>query len=337
MTVSTKPTQQVAPGIHRLVLPLWGGELPEVNVYAIENGSDLMLVDAGYDSDLAREALTEQLASFGAKAADVKCLFITHMHFDHYGLSRDFNGPATRLIALGDPVSGTPFDRRTMAPEQIRAWFEANGVRDTEMPAWGRYRDAGYRPPDLLVEDGSHIQWGRYAFTVIWTPGHARGHACLLSSGGEFLFTGDHVLEHISPHIGLTFDDGGDPLGDYLASLERVAELPARLALPGHGEPFSPLQNRVASLAAHHRERSAEIQQALAREEQTAWDVAQQVTWLNDSQGWRQLDSFGRVMAVSETLAHLRHLERLASVTSRTERSRHLYAAAAQSPVHEEK
>ena len=55
-----------------------------------------------------------------------------------------------------------------------------------------------------------------------------------------------------------------DPLGDYLASLERTIELAPRVALPGHGEPIEDPVARAREIVEHHRVRLDETAAALA-------------------------------------------------------------------------
>ena len=42
-------------------------------------------------------------------------------------------------------------------------------------------------------------------------------------------------------------------MGDYMASLDRLAREPWDLALPGHGEPIDDPSARIAELVAHRR------------------------------------------------------------------------------------
>ncbi len=78
---------------------------------------------------------------------------------------------------------------------------------------------------------------------MLETPGHAPSHVCLFQPERRLLISGDHVLGRIS----LYFDYGWtpDPIGEFLASLDRVDQLDARLALSGHGKPFIDVHGHV--------------------------------------------------------------------------------------------
>ena len=67
-------------------------------------------------------------------------------------------------------------------------------------------------------------------------PGHADGQLTLLRDG--VLIAADHLLDPISPAVGLWPASRPDPLGDYLDSLRRTIELGPTISYGGHGEPI---------------------------------------------------------------------------------------------------
>jgi glyoxylase-like metal-dependent hydrolase (beta-lactamase superfamily II) len=81
----TEPgTFEVAPGIYRIPLPLPNDGLRAVNVYALTDGDDLMLIDSGWAIADARDVLDRGLDALGASARDVRRILVTHVHRDHY-------------------------------------------------------------------------------------------------------------------------------------------------------------------------------------------------------------------------------------------------------------
>ena len=94
-----------------------------------------------------------------------------------------------------------------------------------------------------------------------------------------------------------------DPLGDYLASLQRTIDLAPRIVYPGHGEPIHDPAGRARELITHHRERLDVAQAALGPEPRTGYDAS------FDLFG-RTLSSGARRFAVAETLSHLERLRR---------------------------
>jgi glyoxylase-like metal-dependent hydrolase (beta-lactamase superfamily II) len=75
---------QVASGIYRVPLPLPGEALRAVNVYVIEDGDGLFLIDLGQYLSGASEALESALGFIGHDLSDVRECFVTHIHRDHY-------------------------------------------------------------------------------------------------------------------------------------------------------------------------------------------------------------------------------------------------------------
>jgi glyoxylase-like metal-dependent hydrolase (beta-lactamase superfamily II) len=134
---------------------------------------------------------------------------------------------------------------------------------------------------------------------VLELPGHADGHLCLARDG--VIVSGDHLLDPISPAVGLYPDSRPDPLGDYLASLGRTIELAPRLALPGHGEPLTDPVGRARALVEHHRVRLEETAAALGAEPRTGYDVSFALFGA-------ELAPAARRFAVAETLSHLERL-----------------------------
>jgi glyoxylase-like metal-dependent hydrolase (beta-lactamase superfamily II) len=152
--------------------------------------------------------------------------------------------------------------------------------------------------PDRLLEDGDPVD----GLEVVWTPGHSPGHLCLYDRQRRVLFSGDHVLEHISPNI--AWYEGRDALGEYLGSLDKVAQLDVDLIVPSHGSPFSGLTEWVRKTKEHHAERCQLIEQALERGPFTPHELVGEI--------WdRRLSAFHYRFAIFEVLAHLEHMRRL--------------------------
>src|ERR671915_367346 len=194
----------------------------------------------------------------------------------------------------------------------------AAGAGEAELPEYQQPDAPGGRridppaKPDREVSDGELIDLPGRKLRVIWTPGHSPGHICLHLEDAGRMFTGDHVLPRITPHIGLYPYDTPDvdPLGDYLESLSRVADIgaaAAAAALPAHEHRFSDIAARAGEIAEHHEERLSEVAGLLTDEPATLWDIASRMTWNVD---WSTMHPVMRRMATGEAAAHLRTLDR---------------------------
>jgi glyoxylase-like metal-dependent hydrolase (beta-lactamase superfamily II) len=72
-------------------------------------------------------------------------------------------------------------------------------------------------------------------------------------------------LESIIPNPGFyALDDPpGNGLADYMASVCKLAALPVRLVLPGHGRPFDGFTERIQAILREHEERLQAMRRAL--------------------------------------------------------------------------
>ncbi|MQA62446.1 MAG: MBL fold metallo-hydrolase, partial [Actinophytocola sp.] len=92
---------QVAPGVHRIPLPMPNDGLRAVNVYVIEDGDGVVLIDSGWEIDEAKEQLAGALGELGYELADVHRFLITHMHRDHYTMAVRLRREFGTRIVLG--------------------------------------------------------------------------------------------------------------------------------------------------------------------------------------------------------------------------------------------
>src|SRR5919108_4037288 len=91
----------VAPGVHRIPLPLPFDGLRAVNVYAIEGGDGLTLIDSGWALPAGRDQLERSLGRIGAGLPDIRRFLITHVHRDHYSLAGALRPVVGGSVALG--------------------------------------------------------------------------------------------------------------------------------------------------------------------------------------------------------------------------------------------
>jgi glyoxylase-like metal-dependent hydrolase (beta-lactamase superfamily II) len=172
-----------------------------------------------------------------------------------------------------------------------------------------RMRSTSDLVPDIMVDDGTTLTVEDRTVITAWTPGHTPGHVCYVLEEEGIVFSGDHVLPRISSHVGAYSRSEVDPLGDYTRSLQRMArDFPDVEVLPGHEYRFRGLTTRVPQALAHHAERLLEVHASVQRRAAaTAYEVARDITW---SRGWDATTGVLRRLAVAETVAHLRWLER---------------------------
>ena len=285
-------------GIRRVTLPL-PTRPDHVHSYLLPGDDGWTVVDTGLGLPDAKERWASELAEL---PGPVRQIVVTHFHPDHVGAAAD-------LVEL----TGAPVAQGRVDYEQCRLvwdgsdwtdvlddWFRRHGVPDEamreliEQGALWRPFIRFQRDPQLL-DPGDHVDGWR----AVAAPGHADGQLMLVRD--DVLVAADHVLDPISPTVGLWPRSRPDPLGDYLGALEATIALDARVALPGHGEPIHDPSARARALIAHHAERLAATAAALGDEPLTGYEVSFPLFG-------HDLKPAARRFAVAETLSHLERL-----------------------------
>ncbi|MEO9322948.1 MBL fold metallo-hydrolase [Nocardioides sp. C4-1] len=306
---------EVAPGIHRIPLPLPMDGLKAINVYTIQTDDGLTLIDGGWHIPLARDLLDASLRSIGSGFGDIERFLVTHVHRDHFTmatvLGRELgidvalgvgDKPALDLLNHSDELTENPFHevlRSAGADALVEKWRRLD-ADEGELPDLTQWQ----LPTTWL--DGDHaIAVGARTIDAVHTPGHTPGHFVFADRADELLFAGDHVLPTITPSIGFVVPPAPDPLADFMASLAKVRSLPDLRVLPAHG-PVAPSSHaRVDALLAHHEERLADSLAAVDAGGSTAYEVAEQLGWTRHLHAFDTLDWFNQGMAAMETKAHL--------------------------------
>jgi glyoxylase-like metal-dependent hydrolase (beta-lactamase superfamily II) len=302
---------EVAPGVHRIPLPLPNDGLKAVNVYAIADGEQVVLIDSGWAIDAAREMLTSGLRAVGYELRDVREFLVTHVHRDHYGQAVALRRTLGNQVSLGEGERATLDAINTDAARNQFSDLRAAGAGTLADELDGRRADidvAEWEYPDRWLTDGVDLPLQTRTLRVIATPGHTRGHVVFHDPTHELLFAGDHVLPHITPSIAVEANRPRSPLRNYLASLELVRALPDARLLPAHGPVTESVHERIEQLLAHHDERLTDSAHAVDAGASTTYEVARALPWTRRKTPFDDLDLFNRVLAVQETGAHLRVL-----------------------------
>ncbi|KOV97208.1 MULTISPECIES: MBL fold metallo-hydrolase [unclassified Streptomyces] len=315
-------------GVRSVRVPIPDNPLGHTLVYVVDTGRGPVLIDTGWDDPGSWDTLVAGLAACGTAVGEVHGVVITHHHPDHHGLSARVREASGAWVALHAADAAIVRRTRETRPER---WFSYMAAKLTAAGApeehvaplrTPRVRTLpGLSPalPDREIVPGELLDLPGRRLRAIWTPGHTPGHVCLhleeehparLPGHGR-LFSGDHLLPEISPHIGLYEDPDDatvtDPLGDYLDSLERIGRLTPAEVLPAHQHPFTDAPGRVRALLDHHESRLAGLL-ALLAEPLTPWQLAERMEW---NRPWPDIPHGSRTIAVSEAESHLRRLVKL--------------------------
>src|SRR4051812_14610608 len=321
MTVSGVEVAEVAPEVFRLALPLGIHGVPTVSAYLLRGDDADTLVDCGIavateepggaaERD-GTEAVTAALAAVGSSLERLERLLVTHAPIHPFGIAGELVRPSGAdpwmhpgtdldLAKYGDPDEAVDQRALMLADHGVygRELTEASeGLLDwmPVMPSIGR--------PSTFLEGGERFDAGGRTWEVVHTPGHSPGHVCLWDPQARLLCSGDHLLQIVSPPV--TFERGfeTDPMGSYLASLERVRNLAPDLVLPGHGAPFRDGARRAEAIAAGKRRRLTQVRDLVTARPRTVPELTA------DLFGSARLTGAQRHFVMAEILAYLAYHE----------------------------
>jgi glyoxylase-like metal-dependent hydrolase (beta-lactamase superfamily II) len=298
--------EKILPGAWRLRLPLpWPG-VPHCNAWALAAGPGIVLVDTGMHEPGSMAHLERALDQAGLKVEHVRLIVCTHAHVDHCGEAPPISERAGCEVWMHHAhVHHTDDDPEEALARRVEVAHQSGVPADTVQRWTERRRSvgsgrAGALRVDRELGEGDTVQTDLGSWRVVETPGHAPSHICLYQAEHRLLISGDHLLGRVS----LYFDTGytPDPVGEFLDSLAKAGRLDARLALAGHGRPFTDVGGHIAANRSLVQERIDAVQAAVDTP-RTAYEIAREVYG----------ERFTEVTAnwlLSKTLAWLTHLER---------------------------
>jgi glyoxylase-like metal-dependent hydrolase (beta-lactamase superfamily II) len=213
----------VAPGVW------WLSGTRGSNVFLVESGDALALVDSGFGSSL--DAIVAEVDRV-APGRTPTHLLLTHAHGDHAGAARTLRERYRLAVVAGAgdcivDASGEATLRPMAAPTP--PWHRlARRLRGRRTAA------AASRPtPVDVVIDAEREIAGLHA---VPTPGHTPGSVCYLLEDRDVAFVGDLVISHpdglARPLHFINHDDT-----QYLETLRSFAERAPEIGFAGHGPP----------------------------------------------------------------------------------------------------
>lgn len=146
----------------------------------------------------------------------------THVHWDHVGGHKYFpnfyaHGEELAWLNGAFPLSAETVREMVVDRCDLPEGFDVSGYTMFQ------------GVPTRVLKDGDTIDLGGRTVTVLHTPGHSPGHMCFWEADTGYLFTGDLVYKDTL----FAYYPSTDPVA-YLASLEKLAALPAKRIFPAH-------------------------------------------------------------------------------------------------------
>ena len=317
--------EEVLPGIFKIELPLPRNPLRSINSYVIVGEKRNLVIDTGMNRPECMEVLDRELSSIDIDLS-VTDVVVTHMHADHLGLAPHISHGKTKVFLGARDIEVIEGSRywKDMLSYAVRNGFPNQDPEEAIRKHPG-YKYGPLGPMDLHPLHGNEeFHVGDYDLRTIHTPGHTHGHMCLYDEKKKVLFSGDHILGDITPNISL-WEENGDPLLDYLNSLEMVKDLDVNITLPGHRSIIKDHRKRIDELIAHHHERAMEVQEIISDESMNAFEIASHMTWDLTIKEFDEFPIMQKWFATGEALAHIRYLENDGRIGSRIQGHAILY------------
>jgi recombination protein RecT len=257
---------------------------PGTNSYLVgDAASGFIVIDPGPDNAVHIERLWQAVHDAGSQIRAIVC---THSHPDHAPGAQPLQALCQQRGEDQPPILGLP-SAPTAAP------------------------DHAFRPDRALHDNECLTLTGANGIThtlrVIFTPGHAANHICLVLEEDALLFSGDHILNGSTTIV-------DPPDGDMSAYLDSLAKLDAAcarggigFALPAHGHVISNLRDAIARLTAHRLAREAKVLAALRADPQGNLD-----RWVARAYGDTPATAWSK--AKRSLLAHVERLRKLGMV-----------------------
>ncbi|HZH18091.1 MAG TPA: MBL fold metallo-hydrolase [Archangium sp.] len=211
------------------VFPLRTHTLPpatHTNAYVLGNG-ELLIVDPGADDEAEVSRLLDMVDGLAAEGHRVQAVVLTHHHGDHVGGVR---GVTERL--------------------KVPLWCHARTADRVDVPA------------ARLLEDGEVLELAGnppQRWRVLYTPGHAQGHLCLVDERTSAAVVGDMVASVGS----IVIDPPEGDMAEYLKQLARLRDWPVTTLHPSHGTAIPDGPGKLQEYLDHRAAREARIVEAV--------------------------------------------------------------------------
>lgn len=206
------------------------------NAYVLGNG-ELLVVDPGASDVKQYAKLLSLLSGLKSEGYRPVAVVLTHHHGDHIG------GARAVKERLGVPL-----------------WCHARTADRLDFPV------------ERLLEDGEVLELAGEVpqrWRVLHTPGHARGHVCLVDERSRSAVVGDMVAG-----VGtIVIDPPEGNMREYLVQLARLRDLPVTTLYPAHGSPIPDGPGKLQEYIHHRAQRESLILQAVPAEGATLAQV----------------------------------------------------------------
>ncbi len=303
--------EKVYENIYKNEIPLPNNPLRIINSYIITSDDKNLIIDSGFDHEACKEAFFDAVSKLNLDL-DNTYLLITHLHSDHSGLASKLSKEGIKLYA--GEIDGKMINR--MSKQEY--WDNFNNYKtifglDKDNITFDDHPGYKYCPKEEIdfipLNDGDTINIGEYSFDVVDIKGHTPGHIGLYEKNHKLFFSGDHILDRITPNIAFWGYEHGDILDIFLNNLNKINDYDIDIVFPAHRNIITDHQRRIKELKNHHNERLEEILKIVKENPKiTVRDVASKMNWQFRAKSFLDFPNPQKWFACGEAMTHLLHL-----------------------------
>jgi glyoxylase-like metal-dependent hydrolase (beta-lactamase superfamily II) len=230
---------QPMPGVRRILCNNPSPFTFKGTVSYIVGRGKVAIIDPGPDDPAHNAALLEAV-----RGETVTHIFVTHTHRDHSPGVPTIKKATGALVLAEGP-------HRPARPLHVGDGPRLESSNDTDFK------------PDRALADGEAVRGDGWTVEAITTPGHTANHMAYAFREADVVFSGDHVMAWSTPVV--SPPDGS--MGDYMASLQKLAKRSEQVYFPGHGGVVRNAPRFVAAYILHRKAREASILNRLSKGE----------------------------------------------------------------------
>lgn len=298
--------REVFPKIYLNEIPLPNNPLKALNSYIFVSDKRNLIIDTGFNTKVCKDAFLAGVEELNIDLAKTD-LLLTHMHPDHTGLADDLKKLGCKVL-IGNKDGKLLNFTRTWGSS---VYAELNNALDLGKEGFTGSKEFGKKSTEILeyypLAEGDVIKIGSYELEVIDIPGHTPGHIGLFDRRNKLFFSGDHILNEITPNITFWAHEF-DSLGSFIQSLNKIYELDIDTVFPAHRSIIKDYRKRIEEIIAHHEERLDEVSQIIRKEKKTASQTAAEMQWSLSYDKWEDFPGTQKWFASGEAMSHLEHL-----------------------------
>lgn len=202
-----------------------------LNVYIVERGDDLALIDTGIGAQTIN-GVKAVLEKNGRRLEQIKHVLITHAHPDHVGGLGDLQGRIHARIIMHPADAGI-----------VRGEHPSLMANAADLKGFARVMGAMIKPytpktptqVDLEVRDGDRLDDVLAGLRVVELPGHSHGQIGFYWPARKLLFGGD-VMMHLPWGLTLPLRAVSPDWQAVKESIRKVSRMDVEILCLGHGD-----------------------------------------------------------------------------------------------------